>query len=110
MSVHVLELGGNWKDLFFFGSFHVLYAGFFLLSWLMLGFFSKHPCQCCVWKQVSSVIRSGVFILKHIFCVSGLSFDISDGMVSLGSIPLGEGFGSFKDGSPCWWVSFGMPV
>ncbi len=40
LSVHVLELGGNWKDLFFFGSFHVLCAGFLLLSWLMLGFFS----------------------------------------------------------------------
>lgn len=34
-------------------------AGFLLLSWLMLGFFSKHPSQCCFWKQVSSVIRSG---------------------------------------------------
>lgn len=59
---------------------------------------------------MSSVIRSGVIILKHIFCVSGLSFGISDGMVSLGSIPLGEGFGSFKDSSPCWWVSLGVPV
>ncbi len=59
-----------------------------------------YASQCCVWKQLSSVISSGVIILKHIFCVSGLSFGISDGMVSLGSIPLGEGFGSLRIVAP----------
>lgn len=76
----------------FLGAFMFCMLGSSCSLWLRLGFFSKHPSQCCVWKQVSSVIRSGVIILEHIFCVSGLSFGISDGMVSLRSIPLGEGF------------------